>query len=103
MAGIVLHRAYRITGAIILGKTDEAADSAANRIDFVGRNTRVARAQDRRETLSRRRKARLNMPALSGARQTQVEGRPAQAMMRQTDKPVWRNRGPDQRFGVKRL
>jgi GntR family transcriptional repressor for pyruvate dehydrogenase complex len=58
---MLLDQHKRIANAIIRGKTDEAADAAADHIDFVARSFRVGRAQDRRETVSRRRKALLNM------------------------------------------
>jgi len=60
---MLLDQHRRIADAIIRGKPEEAADAAADHIDFVARSFRVGRAQDRRETVSRRRKALLNMRA----------------------------------------
>ena len=53
------HRA--IAKAIIEGDPEAATEAAADHIDFVARSFRVGRAQDRRENVSRRRKALLEM------------------------------------------
>ena len=50
-----------IADAIINGRADDAAEAAADHIDFVARSFRVGRARDRRETVARRRKALLDM------------------------------------------
>jgi GntR family transcriptional regulator, transcriptional repressor for pyruvate dehydrogenase complex len=58
---MLLEQHKAIADAIIAGQPDKAADAAADHIDFVARSFRVGRAQDRRETVSRRRKALLEM------------------------------------------
>lgn len=58
---MLLQQHRNIAEAIIAGQPEQAADAAADHIDFVARSFRVGRAQDRRETVSRRRKALLEM------------------------------------------
>ncbi len=60
---MLLDQHKAIANAIIAGKPELASDAAAKHIDFVARSFRVGRAQDQRETVSRRRKALLNMRA----------------------------------------
>ena len=60
---MLLNQHRDIASAIIEGHADKAADAAADHIDFVARSFRVGRAQDRRETVARRRKALLQMRA----------------------------------------
>ncbi|MCK0151783.1 FadR family transcriptional regulator [Marivita sp. S6314] len=58
---MLLQQHKDIANAIIAGQSEKASDAAADHIDFVARSFRVGRAQDRRETVSRRRKALLDM------------------------------------------
>ncbi|WP_439523236.1 FadR/GntR family transcriptional regulator [Marivita sp.] len=58
---MLLDQHKAIADAIVKGQPEDASDAAADHIDFVARSFRVGRAQDQRETVSRRRKALLNM------------------------------------------